>query len=122
MGRPDLSLLPLCDAFRLLTQRLVPHMSPKLIHPHEKISDAELVAVAVLQRLHKVPYFSRWWQCLKLNHFPQFPSEVQARVRLKRLTPVIEGLSVEVQALDFVLVDSDTKPIDSSVGSRTVNW
>lgn len=47
-------------------------MPPKLIHRHEKISDAELIAVAVLQRLHKVPYFSRWWRFLKLNHFPSF--------------------------------------------------
>ena len=111
MGRPDLSLLPLPEAFRLLAQWLMPHMPPKLIHPHEKISDAELVAVAVLQRLHKVPYFNRWWRLVKLNHFPQFPSEVQARVRLKRLTPVIEGVCVEVQALDFVVVDSEPLPV-----------
>lgn len=111
MGRPDLSLLPIPEALERLTAWLAPQMPPKLIHPHEKISDAELVAVAVLQRVHKVVYFKGWWRLLKLNHCPHFPSEVQARVRLERLTPVIERVSVEVQALDFVAVDSEPLPV-----------
>lgn len=61
--------------------------APKLIHPHEKIRDAELVAVALLQRVHKAPYFKGWWRQLKLNPCPHYPSEVQARTRLERLTP-----------------------------------
>lgn len=111
MGRPDLSLLPLGDAFRHLTAWLAPRMPPKLVHRHEKISDAELVAVALLQRLHKAVYFNRWWRLLKLNHFPHFPSEVQARVRLKRLLSVIEALSTEVQFLDFAVIDSEPLPV-----------
>lgn len=111
MGRPDLTLLPLSLAITLLSRWVQPHLPPKLIHSHEKISDADLIAVAILQRLHKMPYFSRWWRFLKVNHFPGFPSEVQARVRLTRLTPVIESLSHEVQALDFVAVDSQPLPV-----------
>lgn len=111
MGRPDLTLLPLTLALTLLSRWVQPHLPPKLIHAHEKISDADLVAVAILQRLHKVPYFSRWWRFLKVNHFPDFPSEVQARVRLARLTPVIESLTHEVQSLDFVAVDSEPLPV-----------
>ena len=107
MCRPDLSLLPIPDAFRRLAAWFTPQMPSKLVHPHEKVSDAELVAVAILQRLHKVPYFNRWWRLLKLNHFPHFPSEVQARVRLQRLLPVIEALSCEVQCLDFAVIDSE---------------
>ncbi|AFZ69758.1 hypothetical protein Deipe_4429 (plasmid) [Deinococcus peraridilitoris DSM 19664] len=111
MGRPDLSLLPLVQAFQQLTRWLTPQMPYKLLHAHEKISDAELIAVALLQRLHKVPYFSRWWGFLKRNHFPHFPSEVQACLRLSRLTPVIEGLATEVEALEFVTVDSEPLPV-----------
>ncbi|WP_102125188.1 IS982 family transposase [Deinococcus planocerae] len=111
MGRPDLSVLPIPDAFRHLAAWLSPQMPPKLVHAHEKISDGELVAVALLQRLHKVPYFSRWWRLVKLNPFPHFPSEVQARVRLKRLLPVIEGLASEVQRLDFAVIDSEPLPV-----------
>lgn len=58
---PDLSLLPIPEALQHLTVWLTPQMPPKLIHPHEKISDGELVAVALLQRLYKAPYFKGWW-------------------------------------------------------------
>lgn len=88
-------------------------MPPKLIHPHEKISDAELVAVAVLQRVHKAVYYKGWWRLVKLNPCPHYPSEVQARVRLERLTPVIERVSVEVQALVFIAVDFEPLPVCS---------
>ncbi len=59
MGRPDLTLLPLPVAFTTLSHWTLPHLPPKLLHSHEKISDAELLAVALLQKLHKVFYFSR---------------------------------------------------------------
>lgn len=111
MGRPDLSVLPIPDAVRHLTAWLSPQMPPKLMHPHEKMSDAALVAVAILQQLHKLSYLSRWWRMVKLNHFPHFPSAVQARVSLKRLLPVIEALSSEVQMLDFAVIDSEPLPV-----------
>ena len=60
MCRPDLSLLPISVAFQALCRWLEPNMPPKLLHQHEKISDAGLVALAVLQKLHKVPHFNRW--------------------------------------------------------------
>lgn len=111
MGRPDLTLLPISAALSLLSTWIQPHVPAKLVHKHEKISDADLVAVAILQKLHKVPYFKRWWRLLKCNHFPHFPSETQARVRLARLVEVIESLSHEVQQLDFVAVDSEPLPV-----------
>ena len=85
MRRPDLTVLPLPEAVRILGRWVAPHVPAKLLHPHEKISAADLLAVAILQRLHNVPYFSRWWQLLKVNHFTHFPSAPQARVRLARL-------------------------------------
>ena len=88
-------------------------MPTKLLHDHEKISDAQLVAVALLQRIHKAVYLRHWWRFLKLNHFAWFPSEVQARLRLARLTPFIEQLSVEVQFLDFVVIDSEPLPVST---------
>ncbi len=113
MCRPNFSLLPIHDAFQQLTLWLDPQMPVKLLHAHEKISDAQLVAVALLQRIHKAVYFRHWWRFLKLNHFAWFPSETQARLRLTRLTPVIEGLSVEVQKLDFVVIDSEPLPVST---------
>ena len=59
MGRSDLTLLPLSTAVRLLSHWIAPYIPPKLLHPHEKISDSDLLAVALLQKLHKVPYFSQ---------------------------------------------------------------
>ncbi|WP_040383725.1 IS982 family transposase [Deinococcus apachensis] len=111
MGRPDLTLLPLTEAVTIRSRWIAPHVPEKLLHPHEKISDADLLAVALLQKLHKAPYFSRWWGFLKVNHFPHFPSEPQARIRLARLTPVVEQLATEVQFLDFVAVDSEPLPV-----------
>lgn len=113
MSRPDLTLLPLSTAITMLSRWISPHVPAKLLHSHEKISDAELLAVALLQKLHKVLYFSRWWRFLKLNHFPQYPSESQARIRLARLTLVVEQLSTEVQELDFVAVDSEPLPVST---------
>lgn len=111
MSRPDLTVLPLPNAVTTLSRWIAPRVPAKLLHPHEKISDADLLAVALLQKLHKVPYFSRWWGFLKCNHFPHFPSEPQARIRLARLTPVVEQLATEVQELDFVAVDSEPLPV-----------
>ena len=85
-------------------------MPPKLLHQLEKISDAGLVALAVLQKLHKVPHFNRWWAMLRQNIFSWLPSEPQARTRLKRLLPIIEGLGIEVECLDFVVIDSEPLP------------
>ena len=113
MSRPDLTLLPLPTAVTTLSHWAAPYIPAKLLHPHEKISDAELLAVALLQKLHKVPYFSRWWRFLKVNHFPHFPSEPQARIRLARLTPIVEQLATEVQELDFVAVDSEPLPVST---------
>jgi len=48
MGRPDFTVLPILDAFQQLTVWLAPQMPLKLLHPHEKLSDAGLVAVALL--------------------------------------------------------------------------
>lgn len=95
MGHPDFTLLPLATAVTLLSRRIAPHIPATLLHPHEQISDAELLAVILLQKLHKVPYFNRWWRFLKLNHFAHFPSEPQARIRLSRLTPVVEQLATD---------------------------
>lgn len=111
MSRPDFTLLPLAAALVQLSQWVQPHLPPKLIHAHEKISDADLIAVALLQKLHKVPYFNHWWRFLRINHFPYFPSETQARVRLARLTPVVERLATQVQKLEFVAVDSEALPV-----------
>lgn len=62
MSRPDLTLLPLPEAVTLLSRWITPRVPAKLLHPHEKISDGDLLAIALLQKLHKVPYFSRWWR------------------------------------------------------------
>ena len=113
MWRPDFSLLPIHDAFQQLTLWLEPQTPVKLLHAHEKISDAQLVAVVLLQRIHKVVYFRHWWRFLKLNHFAWFPSEVQARLRPARLTPFIVRLSVEVQKLDFVVIESEPLPVST---------
>ncbi|WP_185974830.1 IS982 family transposase [Deinococcus detaillensis] len=86
-------------------------MPPKVRQSNEKANDAELVAIAILQKSHKQPYFSCWWSFIKLNFCPHLPSLTQANVRLKRLLPTIESLCVEVEDLDFCLIDSFPFPV-----------
>ena len=60
MSRPELRLLPLLEALRVLQTWLAPKMPPKIHHQNEKANDAEAVAVAIMQRVHQQPFFSRW--------------------------------------------------------------
>ena len=111
MNRPELSVLPVLEALQVLKTSLTPKMPSKIRHLNEKASDAEVVAVAILQRVHQQPYFSAWWAFIKCNFCPHLPSLTQATIRLQRLLPVIEALCVEVEDLDFVLVDSQPLPV-----------
>lgn len=110
MDRPDFSVLPIQQALVILSEMIAPRLPAKLIHAHEKVSDADLVALAVLRFVRKVPHFSHWWRLLQLDVGLTLPSESQAHVRLKRLLPCIEALLNEVEQLDFVLVDSEPIP------------
>ena len=60
-----------------------------------------------------MPYFSRWWRFLGSNHFPHFPSEPQARIRLARLTLVVQQLATEVQFWTSSLSDSEPLPVST---------
>ncbi len=111
MSRPDLSLLPVLEALQVLQAWLAPKMPAKIEQPNEKASDAELVAIAVLQKAHQQPYFSCWWAFVKRNFRPHLPSLTQANIRLKRLLPVIETVCVEVFDLDFCVIDSLPLPV-----------
>lgn len=91
MDRSDLSVLPIKQAMTILAARIAPRLPSKLIHAHEKVSDADLVALAVLRFVRKVPYFSHWWRSLRLDLGLDLPSEVQAHVRLNRLLPAVEA-------------------------------
>ncbi|RJF75345.1 IS982 family transposase [Deinococcus cavernae] len=109
--RPDLSVIPIREAQPILSAWIRPRIPLKLIHTHEKISDADLLALAILRYLHKMPYFSRWWHFLKVEVRFVLPSLTQAHVRLKRLLPVLETLLNEVESLDFALIDSEPIPV-----------
>ncbi|GAA4011230.1 hypothetical protein GCM10022631_24560 [Deinococcus rubellus] len=79
--------------------------------PNKKVSDAALVSIAVLQKIHHQLYFSCWWRCVKLNFCAHLPSLMQASVRLNQLLPTIEAVWVEVEDLDSCLIDSLPLPI-----------
>lgn len=111
MCRPNLSLLPIPEALQLLTAWLEPQLPPKIKHANEKASDAEIAAVALLQPLHKQLYFSLWWKFVKTNFCPHLPSLTQATIRLTRLVPTLETLSVKVEDLDFAVIDSQPLPV-----------
>ena len=111
MCRPDLSLLPIPEALQLLTAWLAPQFPPKIKHANEKASDAEIAAVALLQPLHKQMYFSCRWALIKTNFCPHLPSLTQATIRLSRLVPTLETMSVKVEDLDFVVIDSQPLPV-----------
>lgn len=103
--------MPIVEAMPLLAAWIQPFLPPKIIHANEKVGDAELVALALLRHVRKVPYFSRWWQFLTLDLELFLPSIPQAHTRLKRLTPVVENLSHKVEELDFAVIDSAPIPV-----------
>ena len=109
--RPDLNLLPIREALPILSHWISSKVPSKLIHPHENIPDADLLALAILRHLHKMPYFSRWWPFLQVEVGLCLPSLTQAHLRLKRLLPVLEGLLCEVEILDFAVIDSEPIPV-----------
>lgn len=111
MTHPDYSLMPIRQASTLIAFQVQFHLEPKLIHSHEKISDAHLIALALLRFIHKVPYFKSWWHMLKLNLYPELPSLPQACIRLKRLTPVIEKLACQLEILQYAVIDSEPIPV-----------
>ena len=111
MCRPELSLLPVSEALQVLQTWLAPKMPPKIQHANEKVSDAELVAIAVLRKTHKQMYFSCWWAFVKRNFAPHLPSLTQATVRLQRLLPIIETVCIEVEDLDYCVIDSLPLPV-----------
>lgn len=114
MCHPDLSLLPVLEALQVLQAWLAPKMPPKVQQPNEKASDAELVAIAVLQKSHDQLYFSCWWRFVKLNFCPHLPSLTQANDRLERLLHTIEAVCVEIEDLDFCVIDSLPLPVARS--------
>lgn len=111
MDRPDFTVIPIPTALQRLSAWIAPHVPPKLIHRHEKVSDADLIALAVLRILHKAPYFSTWWSFVRVNFFPHLPSLTQACIRLARLAPVVERIAVQVEHLPFIVVDSMPLPV-----------
>lgn len=111
MDCPDLNSMSILEAIPLLAAWIQPYLPPKIIHANEKISDAELIALAILRHVRKVPYFSRWWQFLTTDLKLELPSIPQASIRLKRLTPVVEQLSHKVEELDFAVIDSTPIPV-----------
>jgi hypothetical protein len=111
MACPNFRVMPIPEAMQLLKEWIAPQLPEKYVHANEKMSDAELIALAVLRILHKVPYFSRWWLMVKIHFFRYLPSLTQAWVRLKRLTPIIEKLAVQVETLTLVIIDSQPLPV-----------
>lgn len=108
---PNLTVLPLSEAVQTLVALLEPRMPPKLIHPHEKISDVVLVALEVLRVLHKHPYRSVWFTLILLNFYPDLPSYTQIYTRLERLGHWIETWHQAPQAVDMAVVDSFPLPV-----------
>lgn len=103
--------MPILTALQRLSRWIAPSIPPKLIHANENVSDADLVAVAVLRILHKQPYFSVWWSFMRVNFLPGLPSLTQAVTRLARLVGVVESIAVQVEALSFVVIDSQPLPV-----------
>lgn len=98
--------MPIPKAVQHLTPWIAPQLPSKTyIHKHQKVShavkpgrccsdqDAELIAIAVLRILHKVPYFSPWWSQIKINFLTYLPSLTQAYIRLRQLTQEIEKMA-----------------------------
>ena len=108
---PNLTLLPLSEAVQSLVTLLEPRLPDKLMHPHEKVSDAVLVALEVLRVLHKHPYRSVWFTLILLNFYPNLPSYTQIYTRLERLGHLIETWHQAPESVEIAVVDSFPLPV-----------
>ena len=108
---PNLTLLPLSEAVQSLVTLLKPRLPDKLMHPHEKVSDAVLVALEVLRVLHKHPYRSVWFTLILLNFYPNLPSYTQIYTRLERLGHLIETWHQAPESVEIAVVDSFPLPV-----------
>ena len=108
---PNLTVLPLVEAVQTLVVLLEPRLPAKLTHPHEKVSDAVLVALEVLRVLHKHPYRSVWFTLILLNFYPDLPSYTQIYTRLERLGGLIETWHQCPEPTELAIVDSFPLPV-----------
>ena len=108
---PNLTVLPLLEAVQTLVALLEPRLPPKLMHPHEKVSDAVLLALEVLRVLHKHPYRSVWFTLILVNFYPDLPSYTQIYLRLERLGHLIETWHQAPEPVGMAVVDSFPLPV-----------
>ena len=115
---PNLTLLPISEAVQSLVTLLEPRLPDKLMHPHEKVSDAVLVALEVLRVLHKHPYRSVWFTLILLNFYPNLPSYTQIYTRLERLGHLIETWHQAPESVEIAVVDSFPPSLPSQTRSQ----
>lgn len=103
--------MPIRQAAVILACQIQFQLKPKLVHPNQEVSDAMLIALALLRVVHSQSYFKSWWKMLKRNIFPDLPSLEQANIRLKRLMHVIERLTCQPEPLAMAVIDCEPIPV-----------
>ncbi|MFC6616491.1 IS982 family transposase [Deinococcus radiophilus] len=86
------------------------HFSDQKICPHQKVTDAMLVALLLSRLVFKHPFPSIWWNILKEDR-PGLPSYTQAYTRGIKLLPLLEHVASPAQPCTEVVVDSMPLPI-----------
>ena len=95
---------------RLLHRWARKHFSDRKYRPHQKVSDALLVALLLSRLVFKHPYPSIWWAMLK-DRRPSLPSYTQAFERGNKLLAHLEALAMPSQHLTHAVIDSAPIPV-----------
>lgn len=86
------------------------HFSDEMRCRHQKITDAQLVALHLSRLVFKHAYPSVWWNMLKDGR-PHLPSYTQAFVRMSRLLEQLQQAACPERDCEAVLIDSMPLPV-----------
>ena len=86
------------------------HFKDKKRFKHQKITDAQLVALHLSRLVFKHPYPSVWWNILKDGR-SYLPSYTQAFVRINRLLEQLQEIACPERKCKEVVIDSMPLPV-----------
>ena len=102
--------LPRRTVVRRLYRWAKKHLSDEKYRPHQKLTDAKLLAYLLARLVYRHPYPSVWWNMLKAD-CPSLPSYTQVYKRGITLLEKLESIAQTAQKCAEVIIDSMPLPL-----------
>ena len=102
--------LPRRTVIRRLHRWTKKYLSDENYRPHQKLTDAKLVAYLLARFVYRHPYPSVWWSMLKAD-WDSLPSYTQAYKRGIALLEKLETLAQTARKCSEVIIDSMPLPV-----------